>query len=106
MLLNKFLHKLGLQSYTQLNDEERKTYKDWEEALSGRRLTDEDVKVFFETQIEDTMVKLISTKITDKEDTFLKMKLELIRAVQTFLDSPRIEKKMVEKSIENAIEKL
>lgn len=105
MSLEKYLKKIGVKSYLDLNSEERETYKSWEAALSGRRLTDEDVKTFLHTEKEEILKKLPSQKLKEREDTFLKMKLEFIQAIERFLDGPRLEKEMVEKSIEQLVEK-
>lgn len=105
-MLEKYLKKLGLKSYTELSPEEKETYKEWERSLSGRKLTDEEVQVFFKNEIENTTVKLINQNLQTREDIFLKMKLELLRSLMVFLDGPAREKAMVEKSIEQMIGKL
>ena len=106
MVLEKYLRKLGLKSYNDLQPEERETYKLWESALSGRRLTDDDVKVFIDEQLSDTLKKLPSKELNTQDDIFLKMKLQFIQDVKAFLDSPAIEKKMTERQIENLIDKI
>lgn len=106
MILEKYLKKIGVSSYFELNEEEKETYKQWENALSGRRITDEDVKAFFDKEQEDILNKISSMKLGKREDIFLKMKLEFIRSVKTFLDGPRLEKEMTEKGINNLIEKI
>lgn len=98
-LLNKFLKKLNVTSYVDLNEEERKTYRSWEEALSGRKLTDEDVSVFLSTEKEATINKLTTMELKTREDIFLKMKLEFIRKIENFLNSPTVEKQMAESGI-------
>lgn len=98
-LLNKFLNKVGVNSYTELNEEERKTYRSWEEALSGRKITDEDVAFFFSTEKEETINKLTTAELSTRDDIFLKMKLEFIRKIETFLNSPAVEKQMTEAGI-------
>lgn len=104
--LQKFLRKLGVNSYLDLTLEEKETYKLWEEALTGKKLTDEDVSVFFSSQIEDVLDKLPNDQNGEKLDTFLKMKLELLRSCQSFLNTPKLQKEMTEKEIELTIQKL
>lgn len=101
-ILNRMLGKLGV-SYDQLSDEERRTFNTWSDALSGRRLTDEDVKNFFDTELLDIMSKLRTTKLDSREDTFLKMKLDFIMRTKDFLASPEREKLMVERQIETQL---
>lgn len=98
-ILEKYLKKLGVQSPTDLNSEELETYKTWRDALAGRRLTDDDVAAFLDTELNDAIGKLMDLKITDREDTFLKMKVDFIRKIKVFLASPEIERKMIEKQI-------
>lgn len=101
-ILNRMLGKLGV-SYDQLSDEERRTFNMWQDALSGRKLTDDDVKNFLDTELMDIMSKLRSTKLDSREDTFLKMKLDFIMKTKEFLATPEREKKMVERQIETQL---
>ena len=102
-ILEKLLSKLGASSYLELNDEERATYRSWEESLQGRRLTDEDVATFLTTEYNDAVTKVTKMRLGDKDDTFLKMKIDFITAIRKFLDTPAIEKKMTEASIEQML---
>jgi hypothetical protein len=103
-ILDKYLKKLGASNYSDLNTEERKTFKGWESALAGRRITDDDVRVFLKEELDDTLNKLPKQRLGSNDDTFLKMKLEFIRSVQTFLNMPDIEKQLVESSIETLLD--
>lgn len=104
MLLQQLLKKIGVKSYLDLNQEERETYKVWESALSGRRLTDQDVAEFLETEKQETILKLIPKNNNEREDIFLKMKIEFIISLQKFLNSPIIEKELAEKMLQAEIE--
>jgi len=105
-MLDKYLKKIGVRSYTDLNAEERETYKEWEASLAGRKLTDEDVAAFFAAELEDTIEKLPKQRLGSPDDVFLKVKLEFIRNAQRFLDRPRIEKQNTEAAIARQIEAL
>lgn len=96
--LQALLGKLGV-TYDNLNDEERATYAEWRKTLEGRSLTDEDVRVFLETEYHDTVKKLTNKSLKEREDTFLKMKVEMILSIMSFLDMPMKEKVMLEKQI-------
>jgi polyphosphate kinase len=98
-MLEGFLRKVGVGSYDQLTEEEKKTYREYEEILNGRRITDEEVRLFFNQQLEQTTEKLLSTKLDNREDTFLKMKLEFLRNITSFLDAPEREKKQLQNLI-------
>jgi hypothetical protein len=101
-ILNRLLGKLGV-SYDQLSDEERRTFNMWREALSGRKLTDEDVARFLNGEYDDAVKKLSSTTLNERTDTFLKMKVDFIIKVKEFLATPEREKQMVERQIETQI---
>lgn len=102
-MLEKLLSKLGVTSVDELTAEERETYRSWSTALAGRKLTDDDVAQFFALQIEDCLMKLTTQKLHDREDIFLKMKLDLIRQVRNFLDSPQREKEVITRQIESQL---
>lgn len=101
--LNALLTKLGVSSYDELTQEERETYRTWSQSLAGRKLTDEDVAMFFDTQIEDCLMKLTTMKLKERDDTFLKAKLDLIRQIKNFLDSPKREQEVVTRQIKNQL---
>jgi len=96
--LQTLLGKLGV-SYEELTEEERTTFNSWRKALSGRRITDEDVTQFLDTQYHDAVKKLSSLKLKEREDTFLKMKVDFIIQLKGFLELPTKEKEMIERQI-------
>ena len=98
-LLEKFLKKVGVTEFSQLTEEEKETYRNWDSILSGRKLTDEEVATFLTTELEETVQKVIDQKLTTREDIFLKMKLDFIRKIQGFLNVPKVEKKILEQNI-------
>lgn len=101
-LLNRMLGKLGV-TYEQLTDEERRTFNAWRDALSGRKLTDEDVARFLTTEYDDAVKKLSSATFNERTDTFLKMKVDFIIKVKEFLATPELEKTLVARQIESQI---
>lgn len=102
-LLKKYLNRIGVKDYSELNDEEKETYKIWEESLNGRKLTDEDVAMFLDTELENSLEKLVNSRLSDRDDLFLKMKIDFIRKVKIFLKTPEVEKKMLEININNQL---
>lgn len=102
-MLDKLLAKLGVSSIDQLTAEERETYYSWNDALRGRKLTDEDVQTFLHNQVEDCMVKLTTVRLNEREDIFLKAKLDLIRQITNFLDSPKREQEVITRQIESQL---
>jgi len=98
-MLEGYLRKLGVGSYSQLTEEEKTTYREYEAILAGRSITDKEVRDFFEVQLEQTTKALLSTKLDTREDTFLKMKLDFLRTLVSFLDAPEREKKQLQNLI-------
>lgn len=101
-LLNQVLGKLGV-TYETLNDEERRTFNAWRDALSGRKLTDDDVAVFLNGEYHDAVKKLTTSKLDQRTDTFLKMKVDFIIKVKEFLAVPDKERQMVEQHIHSQL---
>lgn len=102
-ILQKYLSKLGVKTHLDLNDEERATYHAWSNALSGRQLTSVDVKNFLDGELDDAVGKLTMSRLSDRDDTFLKMKVDFIRKVKVFLASPEVEKRVIQNQIESQL---
>jgi hypothetical protein len=102
-ILGKYLKKIGVTERDDLNIEEKKQFDDWAEALSGRRLTDRDVAKFLISKENEIINKLIDVKISEKEDVYLKVQLDLIRQIKIFLAAPELEKKMTEYTLEELL---
>lgn len=101
-ILNRYLGKLGV-SYDGLSQEEKATFNSWRESLAGRKLTDEDVARFLETEFNETVQKLTATDNSKDLDLFLKMKVDFITKTREFLASPEREKQMIENQISQQI---
>lgn len=103
-LLAKLLKKFNAASYLDLNEEERKTFRQWEDAIAGRKLTDEDVSQFLALEKDEAEKKMIASLHGSPEELFFKMELNFIRKVQEFLNSPKREKAMAEAAINQILE--
>jgi hypothetical protein len=104
MILDKFLKKYNVKSFLDLTSEEKKTYREWETVLEGRKITDDDVKLFIDTETETTIDKLTTRSNKERDDIFLKMKLEMLRKLRALLLAPEIERKTLEASIQSNID--
>jgi len=62
-LAEKIFDKLGIKSFDDLSDEERKTYFDWQTAFSGKETKLEVVEKYIETEIEKLENELESYEI-------------------------------------------
>ena len=105
IILDKWLKKNGLKSFMDLNEEEKKTFRQWENTLSGKKLTDADVKEFFEREIEETVGILTTTELKSKDDNFLKAKLLILRKLRLLLLMPEMQAKELEQTIQAQINK-
>lgn len=102
-MLEKYLKKLGLSSYLELNDEEKETYKEWEAQLAGRKLTDKDVKDFLQLEYENAVSRLTEINLSKEDEIFRKVEVKFIKKVMEFINSPLVEKQFAQKAIEQLI---
>ena len=98
-ILEKYLKKIGVTSFTELNEEEKETYKEWEESVSGRKLTDEDVQNFLNQELQTAILRLTEVNLSKEDEVFRKCEVKMIQKILKFLDGPRIEKELMEKQI-------
>lgn len=103
-ILAKYLKKLGVDDFSELSQEEKKTYREWEDALSGKKLTDDDISIFLQQEEDESIQKLTTKKLKTREDTFLKMKLDFVRRVRGYLKLPEAQKSAVENQIKSLID--
>ena len=106
MILDTYLKKLNVKSYLDLNEEERKTFRVWEDALNGRRITDEEIQSFFASELTDATSKVIHERAGSKDDIFLKVKIDFLIKITALLNAPKVERKMLENAIEQNIAQL
>jgi hypothetical protein len=105
MILDQYLKKLGLKNFSELNTEEKETFKSWEEALSGRKLTDKDVSEWLEYELNTAIGRMTEVDLPPQSEIFRKMEVKFIKKIQGFLNSPKVEKAFAEKSIEQLMNK-
>lgn len=99
-MLEKFLKKIGVHKYEELNEEEKKTYRDWEIALAGRKVTEEDYKKFLEMELEVAIGRLLEEDASPSSVALRKAEVKLIKKVLSFMEMPMIEKGLLEKQLE------
>jgi len=102
-VLSNYLKKLKIEDYSKLSESEKETYTRWQEVLSGKKLTDEDIEMFLNKEENDTINKLIEKTLSERDDIFLKMKLDFVRKIKGFLASPALEKRVLEQNIKNLL---
>jgi len=101
--LNRYLNKLGVKSYEELNQEEKKTYREWEKALSGRSIADPDYRTFLESELRLAVLRLTDVDLPIESAAFRKAEVKILQKIILLLDSPKVEKELLEKQIENMV---
>lgn len=102
-MLDKFLKKIGVSSFSELNAEERATFTEWETALAGRRLTDKDVEEWLQRELDTAVSRVTEVDLKKEDEIFRKVEIRFIKKIQVLLNSPAVEKAFAEKSIEQLI---
>ena len=102
-LLSKFIRKIGVSKYDDLNEEEKNTFREWETALSGRQITDKEYRDFLETERELAINRMTEVDLSKEADIFRKVEVRFIKKIIGFLDMPKIQKVLLEKQIESRI---
>ena len=103
-ILSEYLRKIGVKSYDELTSDEKETYKEWEISISGRKLTDDDVRSFIETELQTAILRLTEVNLSIEDQAFRKAEVKLIQKIIKFLDSPKVEKTMVERQVKSLME--
>lgn len=98
-MLDKFLKKLGVGSYEELNQEEKATFSEWEQALRGRKLTDADVESFLQFELNSAVSRLTETNLSKEDEIFRKVEVRFIKKILDFINSPKTEKQFAEQAI-------
>lgn len=98
-ILQKYLKKIGVKNYDELNSEEKETYKEWEVSISGRKLTDQDVEEFLNLELQTAIGRITEVNLSPEDLAFRKAEIKFIQKIKRFLDSPKIEKAMMEKQL-------
>lgn len=98
-MLEKYLKKLGLSSYEELNEDEKNTYREWEESLAGKDVTIKELKEFLLSELDIAISKLTDINLTHEDETFRKVEVRVIKKMLNFIESPKVAKKFAEKAI-------
>lgn len=101
--INKFASRAGskeVKSFEDLTSEEKDTYREWEVALAGRKLTDDDVQAFLNTELDAAVTRLTDVDLKVEDAVFRKVEVRLIKKIINFLNMPTVEKALLEKQLE------
>lgn len=101
--MDKWLKKLGVKSYEDLNAEEKETYKEWEISLSGRKLTDKEVMTWLQLELDSAVSRLTDIDLKPQDEIFRKVEVRFIKKIINYVNSPVVAKEYAQKAIEQLI---
>ena len=102
-ILDKFLKHKGIKNFVDLNDEERKTFKEWEASLAGRTISQDEYRNFLESELSLAIGRLTEIDLSKEAEIFRKVEVRLIKKILSFLDMPLVEKSILETQIESQL---
>lgn len=101
-MLDEFLKQLGINDYSELSEEEKKTYHQWLKALEQREVTLSDVKGYIRDMKYAVAEKLADTPESEKNaNILLKGRLKNYILLEGFLTSADKARQQLEKHIGN-----
>lgn len=103
-MLNKYLKKLGLNSFSDLNEEEKKTFHEWEEALNERKLTDKEVEDWLTAELDIATSRICEEGLDSNVITFRQVEIKFIKKILNFINSPKVARQFAEKSIKQLMD--
>jgi hypothetical protein len=101
--MDKWLKKLGIKSYEDLNAEEKETYKEYELALSGKKLTDKEIQNWLQLELDLAVSRITDTDLPKEAEIFRKMEVKFIKKIINYINSPVVAKEYAQKAIEQLI---
>lgn len=102
-ILDKYLRKIGVKKYEELNEEEKKTFIEWEESLRGRQITQSEYETFLRSELDIAINRLTEINLSKEDEIFRKMEVRLLKKIIALVDMPKIEKGLLEKQIESRL---
>lgn len=103
-LFSKYLEKVGVKDFTELDPEERATYDRWQETLQAE-VTLEDIAAFIKTQ-QEQLGKNLQTAVReghDREAILITARLENYNDLHAVIAAPDRNRETLADSIENLI---
>lgn len=102
-MLKKWLKKLNIKSYEDLNEEEKQTYKEYEQSLSGRKLTDKEVQDWLQLELDLAVSRITDLDLSKEAEIFRKVEVRFIKKIINYVNSPIVAKEYAQKAIEQLI---
>lgn len=98
-MFEKIFEKLKIKNYLDLNNEEKKTFEEWQKVLNKNEISIKELKEFITSQIDIVTNQLLTYKNSSQKDLYLKMMLRNYRMILAFIQSPQKAKEYLEKYI-------
>lgn len=103
-MLEEFLKKKGIASFSELNEEEKATFRDWELALTGRSVSDEDFRKFLDNELDLAVSRVTEENLTIESSSIRKAEIRIIKKIISLIDSPKVVKSATEASLKQMLE--
>jgi hypothetical protein len=87
-LLDEVLDKQGIKAISDLNEEEKKIYSEWEGILNAKEITIDELKKFLVTEISNAELQLLNPNNSKEIDIFYKATLRILKVMSGFINSP------------------
>lgn len=101
--MDKWLKKLNIKSFEDLNAEEKETYKEYELALSGRKLTEKEIQTWLQLELDLAVSRLTDIDLRKEDEIFRKVEVRFLKKIINYLNSPVVAKEYAQKAIEQLI---
>jgi len=103
-LLNKYLEKVGVNDFTELDDEERATYERWRETLEAE-ITIKTLEAFIKAQLDQlsTQLQAAVKAGNDREAILITARLENYNDLQNVIAAPDRNREQLADTIDNLI---
>lgn len=102
-LLEKLLRKKNVNNVSDLSDDEKSTYDNWQKILSEGEITVDKIRDFCKVQKKLIEGQYSNADNTDKKDNILKASLGIYNALIGLIESPKAEREALEKYLNQLI---
>lgn len=98
-LIQKLLHKRGINSYDELDVEEKQTFDTWQAVLSKEQLTTEDIKQFCQSQVSVIEGKWKDLSLENAKKAELIPYHSVYKSLLTAIDAPKAAREAIEQQL-------
>lgn len=103
-ILQKLLEKRGIKDIKELDDEERKQYKQWNEILSKETLTIKDIETFCQSQVDVIEGKWQDLNLDQRKKAEFIPYHTVYKLLLNAINSPKAVREQLEAQLNNLIQ--